>query len=379
MNNINNPWDILRLASLKHLDERLDVLRMQISFGKRQPYHGWAAIDENSLSDFEDAIKSFQDSVLKHDYYQQLISKLLSSYNKFVDMGEPLEGHYNESGWCEEAKGLIIRYLARVVKYTLFEGPENCAYNMAKIVHQVPRGRNNLLFKIGDSLGDRDTICKFKVDQCYKCKIIPCEGRYIDGLCGYPEPALGSSIYKPVYKKRISSAVPSPLVSQQVINNYYTNFISQNNYSLIQQNLLHTDVFQIEETEREKTLNNMSRRQRESLNNSIKKMQKDGFCTSEGCFNDDALIKALEDYGDRAKRRGQSVLGLLKGLFADAIRKDAELGSSWVEVSALLNYSGIGSKYNEAKKYKESLNEQENGVFRCLMEIVQGVFPKYDG
>ena len=47
MNNINNPWDILKLASLKHLDERLDVLRMQIAYGKRQPYLGCAAIDEN--------------------------------------------------------------------------------------------------------------------------------------------------------------------------------------------------------------------------------------------------------------------------------------------------------------------------------------------
>lgn len=381
MNSINNPLDLLELKPLKYLDEHLEALWMQVASGECQYDRDWDAIDARGLSAFKDVIISFQDSGSRHDCYQYLLSTLFSAYNKFDSLERPLDGHHKEINWCEEAKRLIIRYLARVVKYTLYDGPDNCAYHMAKEVQQIPhtRGREQFLLDIGDALGIRDTICKYKVEQCRKCSIIPCEGRYIDGLCGLPEPAFGANIYKPVYKE-IPPTVPflrkSPSI---VINNVFNNKITQNNYSLVQQNFSHTDVFQIEETEREKELNKMNSRQRESFNKSLKKMLDVGYCTQEGFFCDEALTKALTNYGDSAKRRGQLVLGLLKGLFADAIRTEAGIGHSWVEVSALLHYSGIGGKYNEAVKYKKSSDEQEKGVYRCLLEIVQGVFPKYSG
>lgn len=379
MKSINNPLDVLNLEPLKHLDEHLQTLWMQIASGKRQHDHDWDNIDALSISALEDSIKSFQDSESKHHFYLQLVSTLLSAYNKFDDLEGPLEGHYEESGWCEEAKGVIIRYLACVVKYTLFDGPENCAYNMAKVVHQIPSRRNDVLLRVGDSLGVRDSICKFKVDQCYKCAIIPCEGRYIDGLCGYPEQALGESIYNPVYKNRVTSGVPStqkpPYI---VVNNYYSNNISQNNVSLVQQNFHSEQVIMIDETKREEVLrDNLSPKQRKRLNECVQKLKGLGICNEDGRFENEKLRAMLKEYGDKALINGQMVDGALKGLFADAVRNEVGLKTTWLEVQAVFGESGLGTRLFRALKYRDSGKESEKGVFRCLLEIVQDVFPNY--
>ncbi len=379
MKSINNPFDVLSLDSLKHLNEHLMALWMQIASGEYNNDQDWETIDADSLSAFEDDIKSFQDSEFKHYFYLQLVSTLLSAYNKFDDFEGPIEGHYKESGWVEEAKDLIIRYIASLVKYTLFDGPENCAYNMAKEVQQIPRRRNDVLLRVGDFLGNRDAICKLKVDQCYKCAIIPCEGRYIDGLCGYPEQALGKSISNPVYKNRVTSDVPSTQKSPYVVvNNYYTNNISQNNVSLVQQNFHSKQVIMVDEAEREKVLrDNMSPKQRTRMDECIQRLKKMGICNEVGRFNNEKLQEMLNEYGNAALINGQMVDGALKGLFADAVRKEIGLKNTWIEVQAIFLESGLGTRLARALKYKDSVKESEKVVFRCLLEIVQDVFPKY--
>ena len=181
-----NPNEALQWPSVKCLLKHLEDVRIVVATGVHNPDISWESVCCDNLIVFEDAISSMPgEGSFRHNVYRVLISCLLKEYNKWNHMLEPLEGH-PEISLCRDSIDLIIKYVAVCFQHTVFDDTSNCLYHIGKEVNEIDSTfrRDYFLCQIASHLGIEDDLARRqKCDQCNRCKVRNCDGRYWDGLC----------------------------------------------------------------------------------------------------------------------------------------------------------------------------------------------------
>ncbi len=162
---------------------------------------------------------------------------------------------------------------------------------------------------------------------------------------------------------------PDNMAITSTTNHNYTvyNDFKQINVSNVQMNFP-KEVVQLNINEREEALDELTRGEIKKLDGCSDRLKKNGFCDEDGRFIDQALIKALQEYGSVASLSGQYPYAALKGLFEYAIRQIT--GISNKGLSAFFYDNSLDVNISKAVKY----SKEKKGVYACMREIVNDVF-----
>lgn len=336
-----NPNEALKWPSVKCLLQHLEDVRMVVATGVYNPDISWESVCRDNLVVFEDAISSMpEDGSFRHNVYRVLMSCLLKEYNEWTHMLEPLEGH-PEISLCRDSIDLIIKYVAVCYQHTVFDDAYSCLYFIGKEVNEIDSTfrRDCFLRQIAGHLGIKDDLARRqKCDQCNRCKVRNCDGRYWDGLCGIPD--------------LVGGKCDDLIISQD------------KNDIAISPNKAEEDVMRVEDP-----LKDLSKEQKRLLKDAVFFLTKKHFCDEKGHFNNKTISDALNSCDDYVFK-GSPPYGQMKGLFADAVLQYAKLGKTWKVVNAIFHEANLGQYFGDAILKKADAKN-------AMCGIVKTVFPNY--